>query len=122
MSSPIAIETLASVSVPHFETAMFIGFLLTIATLFCFVEMHRSSSFCLPFAICAGAMGVYGLVIGTWSLAILQSVWSISTAYRWHARRSLLRESEPARKAVERNGGESRITRLFGPAAVDSDN
>jgi len=101
------------------DVVMLSSFLTAFATMVCYVEMRRSNSHRMAFAIGLAAMAICGVLQGAWALSIVAVLWSVSTVRQWNEERQLLRlwnkpASRTANSPADLYRSESRITRLFG--------
>jgi hypothetical protein len=71
------------VSQPHFEVAMFLGFITAFFTLLCFIERrsHAWVRFALGVFLLLDA--AFGIAAGAWPVGILQIVWAGYAFTRW---------------------------------------
>jgi hypothetical protein len=111
----------------HLDGLMLFSFLGMVATLVCYIEMRRSNSFRLAFAVGLAVMAICGIIQGVLALSILAALLSASTFRQWNDERKLLHlwnkpaSCAPIAAPSELYGSESRITRLFGSADVDQE-
>ena len=59
----------------------------------CYALEERSPSFILGFAIACVLGSVYGFLQGAWPFGLVEAVWSVVAARRWHR----ATDSRPAR-------------------------
>jgi hypothetical protein len=60
------------------------GLFAVTAMLVCYAFERRSPWFILAFAAACGLGSVYGFLQGAWPFGIVEAVWAIVAAWRWH--------------------------------------
>ncbi|MBZ5554014.1 MAG: hypothetical protein LAO21_14940 [Acidobacteriia bacterium] len=63
------------------------GLFAVVAMLVCYALEHRSRWFILSFAVACALGSVYGFLQGAWPFGLVEAVWSLVAARRWHQAR-----------------------------------
>jgi hypothetical protein len=53
----------------------------------CYALEDRSRWYILGFAIACVLGSIYGFLQGAWPFGIVEAIWAVIAAYRWHKRR-----------------------------------
>jgi hypothetical protein len=63
------------------------GLFAVAAMLVCYALEHRSPWFILAFAVACALGSAYGFLQGAWPFGLVEAVWSLVAARRWHQMR-----------------------------------
>ncbi|MBZ5535722.1 MAG: hypothetical protein LAO31_07195 [Acidobacteriia bacterium] len=63
------------------------GLFAVVAMLVCYALEHRSPWFILAFAVACALGSAYGFLQGAWPFGLVEAVWSLVAARRWHQAR-----------------------------------
>jgi hypothetical protein len=70
--------------VPTFDALTLFGLFAVIAMLVCYALEARSRWFVLAFAGACALGSVYGFLQGAWPFGVVEAIWALVAARRWH--------------------------------------